>query len=172
MNFLDIILFAFIVLAFILGFKDGFVRKLIGSIGFFLGIFLAVRFSTMLGKVIFSVTGIELYLADIMGGFLIFIVTVIVASLIKRVVHPFDKVNNLINRIVGGIIGIVQILFFLSAALYILNIFSVPSAQGKDGSYLYSYIYKIIPSTIDIISDYEPDAKDSIKNFLIEKDSI
>lgn len=172
MNFLDIILFAFIVLAFILGFKDGFVRKLIGSIGFFLGIFLAVRFSTMLGKVIFSVTGIELYLADIMGGFLIFIVTVIVASLIKRVVHPFDKVNNLINRIVGGIIGIVQILFFLSAALYILNIFSVPSAQGKDGSYLYSHIYKIIPSTIDIISDYEPDAKDSIKNFLIEKDSI
>ena len=172
MNFIDIVLLAFIIIAFILGFKDGFVRKLIGSIGFFLGIFLAVKFSTVLGKVIFSVTGIELYLADIMGGFLIFIITIIIASLIKRVIHPFDKVNNLINRIVGGIIGIIQILFFLSAALYILNVFNVPSAKGKEGSYLYDYLYKIIPSTIDIISDYEPDAKDSIKNYLIEKDSI
>ncbi len=172
MNFFDIVLIAFGVIAFILGFKDGFVRKLIGSVGFFLGLFLAIKFSTHLGKAIFSVTGIELYFADIMGGFLIFIITIIVASLIKRVVHPFDKVNNLINRIVGGLLGVVQIVFFLSAALYILNVFNVPSESNKKASFLYSFIYNVIPSTIDFISDYTPEAKDSIKHYLIEKDSI
>ncbi len=172
MNYIDVIIIVAGIIAFILGFKDGFVRKLIGSIGFFLAIFLAFKFSSHLGQVLDNVFGFEKYFADIAGGFLIFLVTILITSIIKRVVHPFDKVNNLINRIVGGVVGFIQIIFFLSAVFFLLNIFKFPSENAKAKSFLYSYVYEIMPKTFDVLSGYTPDAKDSIKNYILEKDSL
>ena len=84
MSILDIILIVIILIGFILGFKDGFVRKLIGLIGFALAIFLAITFAFDLGKIIESITGIEIYLSEIIGGIIIFIVVIFIFSIIKR----------------------------------------------------------------------------------------
>ena len=111
MNLLDIIIILIIFIGFILGFKDGFIRKLIGLIGFGLGIFLSIKFADSLGKILEKLFGIEFYLSEIIAGILIFLFIIFLSSVIKRVVHPFDKVNNLINQITGGIIGAIQILF-------------------------------------------------------------
>ncbi|HRI46728.1 MAG TPA: CvpA family protein [Ignavibacteriaceae bacterium] len=172
MNYIDIILFIVLTVAFVLGFKDGFVRKLIGTVGFFLALFLSISFSTWLGKIIFSVTGIEQYLSEILAGFTIFITILVLAAFLKRVIHPFDKVNNLINRIVGGLTGTIQMLIFLSAALYLLNIFDFPDEKVKEDSFLYSPVYKILPFAINSLQAITPDAKESIKEYIIEKDSI
>jgi membrane protein required for colicin V production len=172
LNYIDIIIFVIAVLAFILGFKDGFVRKLIGTIGFFLALFLSIRYSKWLGDIYFSVTGIEQYLSEILAGFSIFLSVLIISSILKRLIHPFDKVNNLINRIVGGIVGTIQILIFVSAALYLLNIFDFPDDKVKNDSFLYGSVYKIIPFAVNSLQTITPDAKESIKEYIIEKDSI
>ena len=171
MNPFDLIIIAVILVGFVLGYKDGFVRKLIGLIGFAFAVVSAAVLKDDIGKILESVFGIEFYLAEIMGGVLIFFTIILIFTLIKRLVHPFDKVNNLVNQLIGGLIGGIQLLYFLSAVLIILNVFDIPSNNVKSSSALYEYTYKIIPVTIEYINHYTPATKQIIKDYIEDKDS-
>ncbi len=171
MNVLDIIIIVVVLIGFILGYKDGFVRKIIGLVGFGLGIYLAIRFSGELGRAIERIFGIEFYLSQIIAGITIFFLVILVFAIIKRLVHPFDKVNNWINQIIGGVFGAVQILFFLSAVFFLLNVFSVPSKQSSKSSMFYKRVYNILPATVNYISSYTPKTKEIIKDYINNKDT-
>lgn len=172
MNLFDIIIFVIAFAGFILGFKDGFVRKIIGFAGFILAVFLAITYASALGRFMEEIFGIEYYLSELIAGVAIFVIIIVVFAVLKRVIHPFDKVNNLVNQIIGGVVGMAQILFFVSAALYLLNIFGVPSEGTKKSSLIYSPVYNIIPGTITLLSDYTPDAKKRIKEYINDKDTL
>ncbi len=172
MSYLDIAIFATLVIAFILGFKDGIIRKLIGTIGFVIAVILGIVLSKSAGAILHNVTGIESNFAEVLAGFFVFIIVVVIVSVIKRIVNPFDKVNNMINRILGGVAGLLQIAFFISAVLYILNVFKVPGEDSKNDSFLYKPFAAFLPAIVDQLENITPDAKKSIKEFLIEKDSI
>ena len=64
MNILDIVIAAILTIGFILGYKDGFVRKLIGTIGFIAAVYFSIKFSFDLGRLIENVFGIEIYLSQ------------------------------------------------------------------------------------------------------------
>jgi len=172
LSLFDIIIALGIIIGFILGFKDGFVRKIIGIIGFCCGVYLALTFADDIGRLLESSLGIEFYLAEIMGGIIIFLFTILIFTILKRVVHPFDKVNNLINQIIGGVVGSIQVIFFLSAVLLLLNVFEIPDKNTADSSLLYHTTYKVIPTTIDYLSGYTPKTKKIIKDYINEKDSL
>lgn len=172
MNFIDIIIITALAIGFILGFKDGFVRKLVGIIGFIAAVTIAILFSSFVGRMIESFFGIEFYLAEIMAGLLLFIAIMIVTTILKRVIHPFDKVNNLINQLIGGFVGIIQLLFFISAILLLLNIFDFPDKKTQKSSVFYKYAYATIPTSIDFLKDYTPSTEDVIKDYINQKDSI
>lgn len=169
---LDLILVLIIGLGFMLGYKDGIVRKLIGFVGFCAAVLLSIKFSDWGAKVMGAIFGTDLYLSEIIGGIVIFLIVVLIFSVLKRVIHPFDKVNGLINQILGGITGAIQIAFFLSALLYLLGIFNFPSKESADKSFVYKKVYNIIPSAIDLIKDYTPDTKKMIKNYVNGKDTL
>ena len=171
MNPFDLIIIAVVLVGFVLGYKDGFVRKIIGLIGFALAVVSAAVLKDDLGKLIESTLGIEFYLSEIIGAALIFFSIILIFTLIKRIVHPFDKVNNFINQLIGGIIGGIQLLYFLSAILIILNIFDIPSKNVKSTSALYEYAYKVIPVTIEYINNYTPATKQIIKDYIKDKDT-
>nr|HMN25029.1 CvpA family protein [Ignavibacteriaceae bacterium] len=124
------------------------------------------------GKIIESLFGIEFYLAEIMAGLLLFVAIMIVTTILKRVIHPFDKVNNLINQLLGGFFGIIQLLFFISALFLLLNIFDFPDKKTQQSSMLYKYAYGVIPTSIDFLKDYTPSTEDIIKDYINQKDSI
>ena len=63
MTFLDLIIVIVILIGFILGFKDGFVRKIIGLLGFIGAVILAALFYEKVGVYVESITGIEIYLS-------------------------------------------------------------------------------------------------------------
>lgn len=172
MTVFDIIIGLGIIIGFILGFKDGFVRKIIGIIGFCCGVYLALTFADDIGKFLEYSLGIEFYLAEIMGGVIIFLFTILIFTILKRIVHPFDKVNSLINQIIGGAVGSIQVIFFLSAVLLLLNVFEIPDKKTADSSILYHTTYEVIPSTIDYLSGYTPKTKKIIKDYINEKDSL
>ena len=171
MNPIDLIIIIAVLVGFILGFKDGFVRKLIGLIGFGLTIFLAATLKDDLGRMVEFALGIEIYLAEIIGGIAIFFVVILVFTLLKRVIHPFDKVNNLINQVVGGVVGIFQLLYFLSAVFLLLNVFDIPGKSVKESSTFYNLTYKVIPVTIDFLTNYTPEPKKIINDFIIDPDT-
>ncbi len=172
MILLDALIITGIIIGFILGFKDGFVRKLIGIIGFILAVVAAVFFAGKLGLLIESIFGIEYYLAEIIGGLVIFISIITIFVFLKRVVHPFDKVNNLINQIVGGVVGSIQILYFLSAIFIIVNIFDLPDKDTKKQSIFYNNTLNVIPFTIQYLSYYTPEPRKLIENYINEKDTL
>ena len=72
MILLDALIIIGVIIGFILGFKDGFVRKLIGIVGFILAVVAAVFFAGKLGQLIESLLRIEYYLSEIIGGLIIF----------------------------------------------------------------------------------------------------
>ena len=172
MILLDALIITGIIIGFILGFKDGFVRKLIGIIGFVLAVVAAVFFAGKLGLLIESLFRIEYYLAEIIGGLVIFISIITIFVFLKRVVHPFDKVNNLINQIVGGVVGSIQILYFLSAIFIIVNIFDLPDKDTKKQSIFYNNTLNVIPFTIQYLSYYTPEPRKLIENYINEKDTL
>ena len=96
----------------------------------------------------------------------------ILVSLLKRWVHPFDKVNNFINQLVGGSIGAIQILFFLSAVFFLLKVFDIPGKKVAKSSIFYSKVYDILPATIDILNSYTPKTKEILKDYINEKDTL
>jgi membrane protein required for colicin V production len=168
----DIIIIVILLIGFILGYKDGFIRKLIGVIGLAIAIYSAVIFASPLGRLIESALGIEFYLSQIIGGGVIFLLIMIIIAILKRVIHPFDKVNNLFNQILGGGVGVIQVLFFLSAVFIIMKIFNLPSEDTAKSSFIYFPIYKVIPTTIDYLQKYTPDSRKIIKDYINEKDSV
>lgn len=166
MNYIDYILIAFLIVGFVLGFRDGLVRKVIGIIGLVLGIILSYRFAEDGGKFISPFLNNEVYLAEIVAGILIFIITVLVFSIIKRIVHPLDKVNRFVNQLIGGLAGTIQIIFFMSAFLLVLKIFNFPSNEVRNNSIFYTRIYNIIPNTIDFVVGGDSDVMDWFKKFI------
>ena len=172
MNAIDILIIVAVLIGFILGFKDGFIRKLIGVLGFALAIITATFFAGKIGTMIEVAFGIEFYLAEIIGGVVLFFGVILVFTLLKRIIHPFDRVNNIINQLVGGVVGIVQILFFLSAVLLILNIFDLPDNSVKKSSAFYENTSQLLPLTIDYLSNYTPDSKQIIEDYINEKDTV
>lgn len=172
MILLDALIITGVIIGFILGFKDGFIRKLIGIIGFILAVVAAVLFSGKLGLLIEHLFRIEYYLSEIIGGLLIFFTIITIFVFLKRVIHPFDKVNNLINQIVGGIVGSIQILYFLSAIFIIVNIFDLPDKETKTKSLFYDKAFKVIPLTIEYLSYYTPEPRKLIEDYINEKDAV
>ncbi len=172
MNTIDLIIVISALIGFILGFKDGFLRKLIGVVGFIAAVFLAAYFKSNFGRFIESSFNIEYYLAEIMAALLIFFITVLIFSILKRIVHPFDKINSLINQLIGGVVGILQFLIFLSAVFLLLNIFDIPEKSSRKKSMLYEPTYSIIPSAFNLLKDYTPSTEEIIKNYINEKDTL
>ena len=160
-----------IIIGFLLGFKDGLVRKIIGLIGLVIGVILAFQFSGKVGKYLTLFFNNDEYLSSVIAGILIFLVVILIASLIKRVVHPFDKVNRFINQFIGGIIGTVQIAFFLSAVFLFLNIFNFPNINHRNNSCCYNFVLDLIPKSIEIIMGKNTNASEYLIKYIEKKDS-
>lgn len=170
MNFLDYIIFIFLLIGFILGFKDGLVRKVIGLIGLIIATGLSFQFSGDVAVYISPLFNNETYLAEIISGVVIFFLTIALIAVIKRVVHPLDKVNKFVNQMLGGLAGLIQLAFFVSGFLLFLNIFDYPSQADRDNSIAYYPIYNLVPKTIDLVIGQNSHAKDFIENIIESRD--
>ena len=171
MSYFDYIIITVLLVGFILGFKDGLVRKIIGLAGIIIGAILAVSYATFIGSYLAPIFNDEIYLSEIVAGIVIFFLTVFVASVIKRIIHPLDKVNRFLNQFMGGLTGALQILFFLSGFLLFLDIFNIPSDSEKDNSVLYTKVHGIIPTAIDFIVGEDYQKKNFIKDYIEAKDT-
>lgn len=165
MNILDIIIFAIFLIGFALGYKDGIIRKIIGLTGLALAIYLTAKYAESFGGLVANITGLDIYFSKIVAAIILFFAIIIIFSFIKRIVHPFDKVNNLINQLLGAIVGAAQLLFFLSAVFFILSMFGLPQETSTKGSLLYKTVYNILPETVNLLNNYTPAQKRFFENY-------
>lgn len=172
MNYIDIIIVFFLLIGFALGFRDGLIRKIIGLIGLVFGVLLALEFYQRLAIIIAPIFNDEIYLAEIVAWLFIFIATIFLGSILKRIIHPLDKVNRFTNQLLGGISGTLQILFFVSGFLLFLNVFNIPSSDDQKSSILYHNTYNVIPYTIDLIIGEDSEAMNLVKDFIEQSSDI
>jgi membrane protein required for colicin V production len=171
-NYIDFIIIFFLFIGFALGFRDGLIRKIIGLLGLVVGVVLSLEFYQSLAVVISPLFNGEIYLAEIVAWILIFITTIFLASILKRIIHPLDKVNKFTNQFLGGISGTLQILFFISGFLLFLNVFNIPGKKAKESSMLYSKVYNVIPYSIDLIVGKNSNAMNLVKDFIEQSSNI
>ena len=171
MNFIDYILIGVILVGFILGYKDGLVRKVIGLLGLIVAIYIAVTYSGTLGEYLAPMFNDENYLAKIISGIILFLAVILAFAIIKRLIHPTDKVNKFLNQLLGGIAGTIQIIFFASVFLLLLNIINIPKQEDIDESILYSPIYSVIPVTIDLIVGSDFKTEGFLKDYIESKNN-
>ena len=172
MNYIDYIILAFILIGFILGFKDGIIRKIVGLAGLIFAIFIGIKFYEEFGAVIAPVFNDEIILANIFAWIIIFLAVVLLTAIIKRVIHPRDKVANFINQILGAAVGIIQMLFFLSAILIFLNFFNFPDNPEKEKSIFYSSVYNVIPITMDLVLGDDSNIKDQLQEYFNNEETL
>ena len=172
MNYIDFIIIFILFIGFALGFRDGLIRKLIGLIGLVFGVVLALEFYKELGLFISPIINDEIYLAEIIAWLFIFIGVIFLASILKRIIHPLDKVNKFMNQLLGGISGTLQILFFISGFVLFLNVFNIPNSEDKEGSLFYNSVYNVIPVTIDLIIGKDSEALNLVKEFIEQSSDV
>ncbi len=172
MNYLDIIILVIVVIGFLLGFKDGLIRKIIGLLGLFVAFFVSFRFASVIGKFLLPIFNNEINLAEIFGGIILFFLIVLVFSVLKRIIHPLDKVNKLLNQVLGGVAGTIQVLFFISAIFLILNMFNIPDKPDKEKSFMYNKVSLIVPSSIRLVMGNNNSLQDYMQKIIETNSSV
>lgn len=172
MNYIDYIIIAVVLIGFILGFKDGLVRKLVGLVGLVTAVVLAYQFAGKAAVFIAPLLNNEISLAKIISAIIIFLFVIFVFSIIKRIVHPADRVNMFLNQTLGGLLGTIQIIFFISGFLLFLNIFNYPGDTDRDNSKFYLPTYKVVPETIDFILGTDSELKNYIRDKLNKEEDL
>lgn len=166
MSYLDIIFIIIIVFFIFNGLRRGLVRVIGGIIGLFVGIYLAGLLYPEMSAWLQSLLGFS---NDIIGNIIGFLVVFIVANrLFAIVIWLLDRIVNLpligtVNRLLGGIFGLIEGLLIVSVIVAVLTNFGVfdkkPEliSNSKIIPYtnsFYKVIRPILPKDLKSIPDY------------------
>lgn len=169
MNWLDIVLGIPLLWLLYKGFKNGFVIELASLAALILGIFVALHFSFYAENYLresFEIGERYLYIVSFAITFLVVAIVVVLAGKI------IDKLINivalgLLNRLLGGIFGLLKAAIVLSVILYFFNGIdsnsSIIKPEIKENSRLYEPIRSIVPMILphlDLEDIKLPDSSD------------
>lgn len=154
MNWLDIVLAIPLLWFTYKGFKNGFIIELASLAALVLGIIVAMRFSFYAEEYLrenFEIAENYLY---IISFAITFIIVAVLVFIVGKIIHKLVNIIALgfLNRLVGGIFGLLKTALVLSVILYFLNGFDTNSSiikpEVKEDSYLYQPIESIVPLII------------------------
>lgn len=154
MNWLDIVLGILLIWFTYKGFRNGFIIELASLAALILGIFVAMHFSFYAEDYLqknFEIAEKYLY---IISFAITFIIVAVLVYLVGKIIHKLVTIIALgfLNRVAGGIFGLLKSALILSVVLYFLNGFDTDSSiikpEIKENSYLYEPIESIVPLII------------------------
>lgn len=158
-TYIDILILATISLFTILGFKDGFFRKVFSILSFIIGFILATKFMGVLGKLIvewFEFSPLFSYLFAFL--FILFFV-ILIFALVYKWLSTKSTVLKLVNRFGGAILGAVQGILIASIVLLVLKIANIPSKETQEDSLLYKDLVNVTPRIFDFFLTTIPESK-------------
>ncbi|MBS4029709.1 MAG: CvpA family protein [Ignavibacteriales bacterium] len=166
---LDIILASFLLLGFLLGLKDGLLKKVFTLIAVLLGAYLSYRFFRMGSVFLMNNASFSPQLSVALSFLLIFLIVYIVVKVLYRLFEPDKPKYSIINRILGGIVGIVQAVIVLSFLLLGASFFHFPNEEMKEPSKLYKTLINLAPQIMDKTEDIFPrSTQESLQDSLQE----
>ena len=107
MNYLDIIIVISLFYGMVKGFANGLVKEITGLIGLFIGVYVAISFSSYLHPKFAEVLGGYEQFIPIISFATLFIVSVIIIKMLGYIIDKFAKALALgfVSRLLGGAFG-------------------------------------------------------------------
>ena len=160
MNLTDIAILVVFITFLILGFRDGFLKKIFGILGFWGGLVVATKFMTPLGEKFTEWFGLTEEAAIVVAFCSIFILISLVANFSYR---WFGKTGteslNTFSRIGGALLGAAQGLVAISLILIMAQLYDIPSEESQDESLLYEQSLQVAPAVFDYSTEWIPGSK-------------
>ena len=152
MNWLDIVLAIPMLWFLYRGFRNGLIIELASLAALILGIYVALHFSFYVeGWLIDNFEIGDKYLS-IISFALTFLIVAVLVFLAGKIIHKIVGIVFLgfINRLAGGIFGLLKAALVLSVILYFMNSFDsgLIKAEVKEDSILYEPVESIVPMLI------------------------
>jgi membrane protein required for colicin V production len=151
MNWIDIVILCFALLMIILGIKKGLIIGLASFVALILGIYAAVHFTNYVDRLLTEHLGWNGNWVPVISFTIIFLLVVIVVMLLAKGLEKLLKLAGIgfLNRLFGGIFGLLIALFVLSVIIYIFSHADprekLIKKSAKENSVLYSWIEKPFP---------------------------
>ncbi len=152
MNFLDFLIFAFVGIFIIQGYRKGFIISLATFIALILGIYLAVNFSNFLDGILLKNLKPSRTWLPILSFTLTFLIVVtgvfVVAKLMEKVVNVVGM--GFLNCLAGAILGFIKGVVLASILLFIIT--SVDTGEkwiqkeDKTASFIYHHVTGVFPA--------------------------
>ena len=159
MNYVDIILLVPIIWFVYQGFRKGFVIELASLVALVLGIYAALYFSDYAAEFLIGHFNMGSKYVPVVSFIITFIVIVfIVYSIGKLLEKLIDLVAlGFLNKLAGGIFGLLKGVVLISVVLMIINQFSdhFISEEKKERSMLYEPIEGVAPMLWESIRDWD-----------------
>lgn len=123
MQTIDIVILILLILAIFKGIKDGFVRQAGGIIGLFLGVYLAIKFSSLLAVWMHKWINASENIVKIISFVIIIIGVCICMSLLGKLLERILKIAMLgwLNRILGILVSIFTTVLFIGIILSLIE---------------------------------------------------
>lgn len=155
---LDVMFLLLIIFAIYTGFKQGIISSVLSFIGVFLGIIIALNFSTFAGIYLvknFNFPEIILPVLSFIVVLLIVIVSIrTVAFLAQKVLQVISI--NFVNKIAGGILYGVLAAFIFSVLFSFIDNYGILTESLKTESEVYPFVSSFGPQIFKTASDLIP----------------
>lgn len=160
MTLTDIILGCILGLFMFMGFKNGFVKKVISVACLGLALVMATKFSSDVSNLFLVPLGVS----GRIGFFLSFVIIIVGITLSQSLIYKYllkDLVEGVWNRIGGIFIGMIEGGLTLSIVLILMSIYlKIPSEATRVESSLYKPIKNFAPLVFDGINTFMPESED------------
>ncbi len=155
----DIGIIVGISLFIVIGFRDGFSKKVFGFFGVWGGLIAAIKLMGPAADIVSSMATFDVETAVTIAILTIFVLCVILMNIFFRWFgRTGDETLTIRNRLLGSLLGACQGLIAVSTLLIILTIFDSPSDDDKKGSILYTKMVRVAPFVFDYSTRWMPDA--------------
>jgi len=125
-NIVDLVVLVVLALSALLAFMRGFVAELFAVVAWIGAIFLAFHGYAPATPLVTELTGLDGAVAEILAGAVLFVVSVIVLSILARIVSGALKIASLgsVDRSLGFLFGVIRGAVLVSLAYVLLLTFS------------------------------------------------
>ncbi len=157
----DICILVGIALFALLGFRDGFFRKLFGIMGLIIGLLAATRFMGDLGENIVRWLDFSPDVSYVLAFSFLFMFSMVIVNILYRWFGRSSRETlSMRSRFVGAILGIGQGLVSVSLLLIMFGIFDIPASDERDSAVFYEPIRDIAPTVYNYTTSWLPESKD------------
>jgi len=156
---IDIALILVVLLGAYGGYRDGFLMTLFSLLAIILGVLGGFK---LMGKAMLLLSekfNVDATVLPYISFFVVFIIIVIIVTALGRLIRSSIDGNFLgqVDQILGGLLGIVKIIFMTSVILWILDSMKVDLPEHwTENSWLYPKVAHFAPKVTSIIGKFIP----------------